>query len=81
VIVSAHKDDSWRMDETHVKVRGEWMYRYRAVDIAGETVDIFLSRHRDVNAAKAFLHKAMKGRRGTGQGNAGRVRGLPSGGS
>jgi transposase-like protein len=62
-------------------VRGEWMYRYRAVDIAGETVDIFLSRHRDVNAAKAFLHKAMKGRRGTGQGKAGRVRGLPSGGS
>jgi len=69
------------MDETYVKVRGEWMYLYRAVDKAGETVDIFLSRHRDVNAAKAFLHKAMKGRRGTGQGNAGRVRGLPSGGS
>jgi len=55
--------DSWRMDETYVKVRGEWMYLYRAVDKAGKTVDFFLSRHRDVNAAKAFLRKAMKGRR------------------
>jgi len=73
--------DSWRMDETYVKIRGEWMYLYRAVDKAGKTVDFFLSQHRDVNAAKAFLHKAMKGRRGTGQGDAGRVCGLPSGGS
>ncbi len=55
--------DSWRMDETYVKVRGEWVYLYRAVDKAGKTVDFFLSRHRDVNAAKAFLRKAMKGRR------------------
>ncbi len=54
--------DSWRMDETYVKVHGEWVYLYRAVDKAGRTVDFFLSRHRDVNAAKAFLRKAMKGR-------------------
>jgi len=73
--------DSWRMDETYVKVRGEWMYLYRAVDKAGKTVDFLLSQHRDVNAAKAFLRRAMKGRRGTGQGDAGRVCGLPSGGS
>lgn len=32
--------DSWRMDETYVKVRGEWMYLYRAVDKAGKTVDL-----------------------------------------
>jgi len=51
------------MDETYVKVRGEWMYLYRAVDKAGETVDFYLSRRRDVNAAKAFLRKAMKGLR------------------
>ncbi|MBM3758230.1 MAG: DDE-type integrase/transposase/recombinase, partial [Acidobacteria bacterium] len=56
-------------------------YLYRAVDKAGETVDFYLSRRRDVNAAKAFLRKAMKGQRGTGQDNSGRVRGLPSGGS
>src|SRR3984957_10902719 len=54
---------SWRMDETYVKVRGEWVYLYRAVDKAGKTVDFFLSRHRDINAAKAFLRKAMRGQR------------------
>ena len=54
---------SWRMDETYVKVRGEWVYLYRAVDKAGKTVDFFLSRQRDTNAAKAFLRKAMKGQR------------------
>jgi transposase-like protein len=54
---------SWRMDETYVKVRGAWMYLYRAVDKDGKTVDFFLSRSRDVNAAKAFLRKAMKAQR------------------
>ena len=52
---------SWRMDETYV--RSEWVYLYRAVDKAGKTVDFFLSRQRDINAAKAFLRKAMKGQR------------------
>ena len=48
------------MDETYIKVRGRWVYLYRAVDKAGRTVDFFLSRNRDVNAAKAFLRSAMK---------------------
>jgi transposase-like protein len=51
---------SWRMDETYIKVRGRWVYLYRAVDKAGWTVDFFLSRNRDVNAAKGFLRRAMK---------------------
>ena len=54
---------SWRMDETYVKVRGAWLYLYRAVDKAGKTVDFYLSQKRDVNAAKAFLRKAVKGQR------------------
>ncbi len=54
---------SWRMDETYIRVKGEWMYLYRAVDKAGKTVDFYLSRKRDVNAAKAFLRQAMKGQR------------------
>jgi transposase-like protein len=52
---------SWRIDETYIRVKGEWMYLYRAVDKAGKTVDFYLSRKRDVNAAKAFLRKAMQG--------------------
>jgi transposase-like protein len=55
--------DSWRMDETYVKIRGVWFYLYRAVDKQGSTVDFFLSPKRDVNAAKAFLRKAMKQQR------------------
>ena len=54
---------SWRCDETYIKVKGKWIYLYRAVDKAGNTVDFYLSRKRDVNAAKAFLRKAMKGQR------------------
>ena len=51
------------MDETYIRIKGEWMYLYRAVDKAGKTVDFYLSRKRDVNAAKAFLRKAMQGQR------------------
>ena len=54
---------SWRCDETYIKVKGEWMYLYRAVDKAGKTVNFYLSRKRNVNAAKAFLRKAMNGQR------------------
>ena len=43
-------------------MRGQWVYLYRAVDQAGQTVD-FVSRQRDVNAAKAFLRQAMKQQR------------------
>ena len=52
---------SWRVDETYVKVRGEWVYLYRAVDRTGNTVDFRLSPRRDVAAAKAFFRKAIKG--------------------
>ncbi len=54
---------SRRTGETEVKVRGASVYLYRVVDTAGKTVDFYLSRHRDVNAAKAFLRKAMKAQR------------------
>jgi transposase-like protein len=51
---------SWRVDETYVKIRGQWVYLYRAVDRAGKTVDFRLSSRRDVAAAKAFFRKAVK---------------------
>ena len=51
---------SWRADETYIKVRGQWMYLYRAVDQRGQTVESYLSRTRDVAAAKAFFRKALK---------------------
>ncbi len=52
-------DDSWRVDETYIKVNGQWMYLYRAVDSEGNTIDFYLSRKRDAKAAKCFLKKAL----------------------
>jgi transposase-like protein len=50
---------SWRMDETYVKVRGQWNYLYRAVDKAGNTVDFLLRVHRDKTAARRYFEKAI----------------------
>ena len=33
---------SWRMDETYVKIKGQWAYLYRAVDKEGRTIDFLL---------------------------------------
>ena len=51
---------SWQMDETYIKVSGEWKYLYRAVDKEGNTLDFLLTAHRDTNAAKRFLKRAIK---------------------
>ncbi len=51
--------NSWRMDETYIKIKGQWWYYYRAVDKHGDIVDFYLSQTRDEKAAKAFLRKAI----------------------
>ena len=51
---------SWRMDETYIKVKGQWRYLYRAVDKHGETIDFLLTEHRDTEAALRFLKKAIR---------------------
>jgi transposase, IS6 family len=50
---------SWRLDETLIKVRGQWKYLYRAVDSNGETIDFLLSEQRDAATAKQFLLNAL----------------------
>jgi putative transposase len=51
---------SWRMDETYIKVKGEWKYLYRAVDKYGKTIDFLLTEQRDEQAAKRFLTQAIR---------------------
>ena len=50
----------WHIDETYIKVRGRWMYLYRAIDSVGDTVEFWFSEHRDLPAAKRFLRKALQ---------------------
>ncbi|MFC3461522.1 IS6 family transposase [Massilia haematophila] len=57
---SAQAGTSWRVDETYVRIRGQWAYLYRAVDAAGKTVDFRLSPRRNVASAKAFFRKAVR---------------------
>jgi IS6 family transposase len=52
-------NDSFRTDETYIKVKGQWKYLYRAVDSNGNTIDFMLSENRDAPAAKRFFKKAL----------------------
>jgi len=52
-------NDSWRVDETYIKVKGRWKYLYRAVDSQGNTLDFLLSAKRDATAAERFLRKTL----------------------
>ncbi len=51
---------SWRMDETYIRVKGQWRYLYRAVDKTGQTIDVLLTEQRDERAAMCFLTKAIR---------------------
>ena len=52
--------DRWHVDETYVRVAGEWRYVYRAVDQHGQVIDVFVSPRRDARAAKKFFAKAIQ---------------------
>ncbi|GHO90158.1 IS6 family transposase [Reticulibacter mediterranei] len=52
-------NDSWKVDETYIKVKKAWTYLYRAVDSEGNTLEFLLSATRDAQAAKRFFLKAL----------------------
>ena len=54
-------NDSWRVEETYIRVKGKRVYLYRAVDSSGATIDFLLSAKRDAAAAERFLAKALGG--------------------
>ena len=53
-------DRSWRMDETYIKVKGAWVYLYRAVDKHGKTLDFMLSQRRNKSAATKFFARMLE---------------------
>lgn len=55
-----HTGSRWRMDETYIRVSGQWKYLYRAVDTEGQTVDFLLTAKRGASAALRFFRKAIR---------------------
>jgi transposase-like protein len=51
--------DRWQVDETYVKVAGQWRYVYRAIDQFGQVIDVFVSARRDADAAFRFFGQAI----------------------
>ena len=52
--------DRWFVDETYLKVAGKWTYLYRAVDQHGQVIDVLLSVHRDLAAARRFFTRTLR---------------------
>jgi transposase-like protein len=57
------------MDETYIRVKGEWKYLYRAVDKDGNTIDFLLRAHRDKTAARRYFEKSIAQNGVTGDGD------------
>jgi IS6 family transposase len=51
--------DSWRVDETYIKVKKQWFSLYRAMDSQGMTLEFFFCATRDAHAAKQFFLKTL----------------------
>jgi transposase-like protein len=51
--------DRWQVDETYVKVAGQWRYVYRAIDQFGQVIDVYVSPRRDTKAAQRFFERAI----------------------
>lgn len=51
---------NWQVDETYIKVKGKWVYLYRAIDKKAHTVDFYLSPRRNAKAAKRFWVRRRK---------------------
>jgi transposase, IS6 family len=51
--------DRWQVDETYVRVAGQWRYVYRAIDQFGQVIDVFVSARRDAKTARRFFDQAI----------------------
>ena len=53
-------NDSWRVDETYIKVKGEWKYLYRAVDSQGNKIGLYAQHAQEMHAKERFFRKVLK---------------------
>lgn len=53
-------DSSWQLDETYVKVKGKWYYRYRAINKRGETLDFYFSHKRNKESYYQLLRRVLR---------------------
>jgi transposase, IS6 family len=51
--------EHWRVDETYCRLKGRWVYCYRAIDEDGQVVDVSVSERRNAAAARAFFERAV----------------------
>ena len=52
--------DRWFVDETYVKVSGQWVYLYRAIDQFGQVIDVLVSEKHDLAATRRFFTRALE---------------------
>ena len=52
--------DRWFIDETYVKVSGQWVYLYRAIDQFGQVIDVLVSEKRDLAATRRFFIRTLE---------------------
>jgi transposase-like protein len=57
--MSTRVGDRWQVDETDVRVAGQWRYVYRAIDQSGQIIDVVVSTRRDAKAARRFFDQAI----------------------
>ncbi len=55
-----NEDSSWQLDETYVKVKGKWLYLYRAINKHGQTLDFYFSHKRNRHSAYQFLRRCLR---------------------
>ncbi|MBV8992868.1 MAG: IS6 family transposase [Pseudonocardiales bacterium] len=52
--------DRWFVDETYIKIAGQWVYLYRAIDQFGQVIDVLVAKKRDLVATRRFFDRALK---------------------
>jgi transposase-like protein len=52
-------NDSWKVDETYIKIRKTWMYLYRAVDSQGNTPSVSLESDARCRGGQTLLPQSV----------------------